>query len=124
MTCKRVLFAWSVAPPGAVVVMGLLLFIAVVAGERVRPLLMIASAVTIAYVTGLLLLPVWWLFERAGWRGWRYYVPAAAIAGFWSSYLGFGPDASWQTHAAFVLCGAACAVVFSIVLSTASDAAG
>jgi hypothetical protein len=107
---------------GAVIVMGALLLIAVMMGERVRPTLFIVSAAAIAYVIGLILLPVWWLFERQGWRGWRCYVPTAAGAGFLTSYLGMGgPDASWQTHLACLLSGAACAVIFSIVLSPGQE---
>jgi len=104
--------------------MGVSLLIAVIAGERVRPILMIVSAVTIAYVVGLVLFPMWWLFERAGWRGWRCYAPTAAVAGFWVSYLGLGgPDAAWQTHAVCIISGTACAMIFSLVLSAAPRSA-
>ena len=41
-----------------------------------------AALVVIAYIVGAALLPVYFAFERRGWRGWKYYVPTAILAAF------------------------------------------
>jgi hypothetical protein len=72
----------------------------------------------IAYVSGALLLPFYWLFERVNWEGWRYYVPTAAFAGL---VVARGMDAPlesspWTYYAMAVACGAGCSVVFYLAL--------
>ena len=73
--------------------------------------------VLMSYLVGFLLLPVFLLFERFHWRGWRVYVPTASLAGVVTASL-TEEAARWDAHAAAVtafcaVCGALCGAVFA-----------
>jgi hypothetical protein len=82
--------------------------------------------VLISYVCGVLLLPVYVLFEACSWRGWKIYVPTGAAAGLLALALAgrFLPGllTGWggtePVHPSQVVlwggCGALSAAVFSI----------
>ena|SRR6476660_7243638 len=76
-----------------------------------------------SYLVGLLLLPVFLLFERLHWRGWRVYVPTASLAGVVTASL-TEEGARWDAHLAAVsaigaVCGALCGAVFAKRLDAA-----
>jgi len=94
-----------------------------------------AALVGIAYVVGAALLPAYFVFERRGWRGWKYYVPTAILAAFLAELAIDAATTSWAVtaqkgqggiggvSAAFaplvlvaVVSGIACGGIFSIVL--------
>ena len=86
----------------------------------------VVSGVLISYVCGLLLLPVYVLFEAYAWRGWKIYVPTGAAAGLLALALAgrFLPGllTGWggaePVHLSHVVlwggCGALSAAVFSL----------
>ena len=94
-----------------------------------------AALVGIAYVVGAALLPAYFVFERRGWRGWKYYVPTAILAAFLAELAIDAATTSWAVtaqkgqggigavSAAFallvlvaVVSGIACGGIFSIVM--------
>ena len=115
MRIKRLAAAYALAPLGAVA------FVAVLFGRSSgtlttwfdggpNPLVAYAMIVGIAYAAGAALLPVFFLLEYFGKRGWQFYVPIASAAGFLVGRL---------LEPAYVLCsiaGGLCGVVFSLVL--------
>jgi hypothetical protein len=112
-----IVLAYAIAPLGAVPTSGALsVYYAIAEDDLVHGTAFMTFAVTVAYVIGLPLLLVWWIFEKAGWRGWRYYVPTAtftgALVGFWG-----GVDDAWEWALCFVASGMSCATVFSIALA-------
>lgn len=81
---------------------------------------MAVVGVGISYLVGLLLLPLFLVFEAFGWRGWRVYVPTGLVAGLLVTIQIGGADT--RAPHAFVLCatcGALCAWVFSVRMSRA-----
>jgi hypothetical protein len=79
---------------------------------------LLTSAVVFAYFIGLLLLPVYRVFEKAGWRDWRYYVPTGTGAGLVTmSAFSRGTETAWDAYLVCGLSGMSCATVFSIALS-------
>lgn len=87
---------------------------------RPNPLIGVALLVGIAYVAGFFLLPVFFLLEHSGRRSWTFYVPIAAAGGVLVGLLPAGPGPLRQRVALSLSCavaGAACAVVFSVVLT-------
>ena len=81
---------------------------------------LVAMALVISYVAGLFLLPVYWVFEGFGWRGWRSYVPTAAVAGLVTGLVMVYGDPSsppWTYYAMFSASGASCAAIFSMILA-------
>ena len=117
----QIFVAYLVAPIGALSVLTAVAVIAIIVDESSRSWFIVLTGVLIAYVVGLLLLPLWWVFDKQGWRGWRYYVPTAAIAGFIISFIGMGGPDAWENHAIAAISGAACAVVFSWTLSQPAE---
>ena len=78
---------------------------------------LLTSAVVFAYFIGLLLLPVALVFEMAGWRDWRYYVPTGTGAGLVTAFaFTGGSEATWDGYLVCALSSMACAIVFSLVL--------
>ena len=94
-----------------------------------------AALVGVAYLVGAALLPVYFAFERRGWRGWRYYVPTAILAAFLAELAIDAATTSWAVtshkwqggigavSAEFaplvlvaVVGGLACGGIFSIVM--------
>ena len=94
-----------------------------------------AALVGIAYVVGAALLPAYFVFERRGWRGWKYYVPTAILAAFLAELAIDAATTSWAVtaqkgqggigavSAAFaplvlvaVVSGIACGGIFSLVM--------
>ena len=94
-----------------------------------------AALVGIAYVVGAALLPAYFVFERRGWSGWKYYVPTAILAAFLAELAIDAATTSWAVtaqkgqggiggvSAAFaplvlvaVVSGIACGGIFSIVM--------
>jgi hypothetical protein len=76
-------------------------------------------AALLSYGVELLLLPLFVVYERIGWRRWVAYVPTAALAGV---FLAIGLELPrvgthyWAYYALFSVAGAACAAVFSMAL--------
>ncbi len=94
-----------------------------------------AALVVIGYVVGAALLPVYFAFERRGWRGWTYYVPTAILAAFLAELAIDAATTSWAVTAhrwqggigavsaefaplvlVAVVSGMACGGIFSIVM--------
>jgi hypothetical protein len=115
-TINRVLLAYAIAPAGALVVAAIFRVVdPIVTGEPIRGTSIMTVAMVVAYVIGLLMLPLWWLFTKLGWRGWRFYVPTGALAGLVIASVPMEIESAW-----YVLCSAAgllCATVFSLVLT-------
>ena len=116
---KPIWLAYAVAPFGAVpVAAGLQVWYALVEREPLGGTSLWTAAVVGAYFFGLLLLPVWWIFKRIGWLGWRYYVPTGTCAGVLIAYVwAYGPAEDWMSCLLFGLAGMSCAIVFSIALA-------
>ena len=57
-----------------------------------------AALVGIAYVVGAALLPAYFVFERRGWRGWKYYVPTAILAAFLAELAIDAATTSWANR--------------------------
>jgi hypothetical protein len=94
-----------------------------------------AAVVVIAYVVGAALRPVYFVFERRGWRGWRFYIPTAILAAIVVEFALDAMTTSWvvtvqrlssalTASSAEVLpvilfgvaSGAACGGVFSLIM--------
>ena len=130
MTALRTWFrAYCRAPIGAVVAM--LSFSLVNGGIDFSPSVnklrgiggMLAVALIVAYTVGLLLLPMYLLFERWGWRGWSTYVPTAVVAGALTAIAMEWPEVGHGTAAYYYMCclnGLFCGVVFSATLRRAA----
>jgi len=113
--------AYLRAPFGAV--LGTLLWGAALGAiDPAQPSLMgvlvaiLAMTVLCAYVVGVLLLPVFLVYERLRWRGARFYVPTAVLAGL--VIMGaWQPMASRAGELALgALCGLGSGIVFSVRL--------
>lgn len=136
---KRLLVACLVAPWGAALsVLGFYLVVAVAEGPFPISIVSreVVRTVGWAYLGGLVLLPLYFLFDHRGWHGWRVYVPTAVAAGvvlplcveaaqfFWearsSAASGSGGIGAVSIGTPFVLLGAIggglAGVVFSIVI--------
>jgi hypothetical protein len=79
----------------------------------------------IAYVVGLLLLPLYWLLERKHLRGWYVYLPVAALAGLVTAVVFALPDPArfpWTYYASFAVCGGTAAALFTCTLRRLAQA--
>lgn len=77
-----------------------------------------------AYGVGLSLLPVFLLYELAGWRSWKAYVPTGLVVGILTIVLMANQPPqllSVQFLTLGGLCGTLCAVVFSLRLAAADS---
>ena len=110
--------AYAAAPWGAVpVAAGVQLYWTIADGGPIGGTALLTSAVVFAYFIGLLLLPVCLVFEKAGWRDWRYYVPTGTGAGLVTAFaFTGGSEATSDAYLVCALSGMACAIVFSLVL--------
>jgi len=121
----QVLIAYLVAPLGAAVVAFAVSAIDFFTREKAppsfQPASMVMTGVVIAYVVGLLLLPLFAVFARFRWLGLRYYLPAAVVISvvLAAFYVPRSPSPA-LVLLLFTTCGAACAVVFSFVVSVKS----
>ena len=82
-------------------------------------LVILAIAVLYAYVVGVLLLPVFLVYERLRWRGARFYVPTAVLAGVLSMGVVTPPESGMagpRGLALGALCGLGSGIVFSVRL--------
>jgi hypothetical protein len=82
-------------------------------------LAILAIAVLCAYVVGVLLLPVFLVYERLRWRGAHFYVPTAVLAGLLTIGVIQPPESRAAGPAALVLgalCGLGSGIVFSVRL--------
>jgi hypothetical protein len=131
MTKRAVFLAYLTAPLGSFAPLAILVLIGLARDSGPRTAAMelgstarfAAIALMVSYASGLLLLPVLWLFEVLRWRGWRYYVPTSAVAGLAVSLAMAYPRpfaSPWTYYVLFAASGASCAVIFSIVLLRAS----
>ena len=116
--------AYLVSPLGTVGGVAVYTIVSVV-GDRQLALSEIGAAfgymavigVAISYFVGVLLLPVFLMFEAFGWRGWKVYVPTGLVAGLLVTVQILIAGAGTSSPQAFVLCatcGALCAWVFSV----------
>ena len=81
---------------------------------------MVVIGVGISYFVGLLPLPVFFVFEAFGWRGWRVYVPTGFVAGLLVTVqIGGAGTSSPQAFVLCATCGALCAGVYSARMSQA-----
>ena len=119
-------YAYLVSPLGTVV--GVVAVILFLFSTNLRASLTMASleaasfavvmGVIISYFVGLLLLPVYLIFEKFHWRGWQAYLPSGLAAGVLFS-VGDGPPYFSRPLTYYVLCGLCgtlCAGVFSMRL--------
>ena len=126
MSIKRLAAAYALAPLGAVAL------VAVLFGRSSgapttwfeggpNPLVAYALIAGIAYLVGAALLPLFFLLEYVGKRGWHFYIPIASAAGFLVGRLLHDPAVSANVALArYTLCavaGGLCGVVFSVVLA-------
>jgi hypothetical protein len=129
VTTRSVWRAYVAAPLGAV---AFAVFLSVLNTAQSGPLsvperlvdslkLYVSFALIVSYPCGLLLLPIYFVFERLGWRGPKYYVPTAAFAGLVAAVVMAYPLFSepWTFYAVYCASSVSCAVVFSIVLQKA-----
>ena len=117
LNVNPLVLAFAAAPFGAVPVTAVFqVAYGLVEGDPIRGTALMTSAVVFAYFIGMFLLPIWWVFEKAGWRGWRYYVPTGACAGGLMGLWGGADEAWWPLI--FVASGMSCAIVFSIALAS------
>ena len=82
-------------------------------------LAILAIAVLYAYVVGVLLLPVFLVYERLRWRGAHFYVPTAVLAGLLTIGVVQPPESRAAGPAVLVLgalCGLGSGIVFSVRL--------
>ena len=79
MSAKTVLKAYAITPFAPAV---LLAVMSLAGGDDPEHTFGVAlMALIFSYIGGAFLLPLHWVYERLGWRGWRFYVPTAAGAG-------------------------------------------
>jgi hypothetical protein len=113
--------AYLQAPLGAA--LGTLLWVAVLTPFSPRgswswvvPIEFLAITVPFAYIVGVCLLPVFLVYEQLHWRGARFYVPTAVLAGL--VIMGaWQPMASRAGELALgALCGLGSGIVFSVRL--------
>ena len=84
------------------------------------PLMMFAALTGLGYVAGAVLLPVFFVLERLGKRGWRFYVPIAAVAGAGMGALMAWPEpfsSPWGFYIVLAATGALCGGIFSVALA-------
>ncbi len=104
---RRLWLAYLIAPWGAVTPL-LLLWLGAEVSARIEhghydlfittPWHFAALVVT-AYAVGAALLPVYFAFDRRGWRGAKYYVPTAILAAFLVELAIDAATASWAVTA-------------------------
>lgn len=122
MRIKRLAAAYSLAPLGAVALVAILFG----ASSGVpttwfdggpNPLVGYAAIAGIAYAAGAALLPLFFVLERWGKRGWQFYVPIASAAGL---VVGALLEPSGGSVIFYLVCSAAgglSGVVFSLILA-------
>jgi len=126
MRIKRLAAAFALAPLGAVAL------VAVLFGRHSgapttwfdggpNPLVGYVTIAGMAYATGAALLPLFFILEYFGKRGWQFYVPIASAAGFLVGRLLEPASANASLHLVFSIAGGLCGVVFSFVLGWRSN---
>ena len=80
------------------------------------PIGYIAVVLPFAYAAGLFLLPVFLIYERLRWRGARFYVPTAVVAGLLTMGVMQPPESRAAGPGGLIL-GALCALGSGIVFS-------
>ena len=84
------------------------------------PVMMLAALTGLGYVAGAVLLPLFFVLERRGKRGWRFYVPIAAVAGTGMGTLMAWPEPfsrPWGFYVIFAATAALCGGIFSVALA-------
>jgi hypothetical protein len=129
MTTKRLALAYALAPIGAVSFVAVLFSSANQTSQTILewlsgPAVALAMITGIAYIIGAILLPVFFLLERLGWRGWQFYVPIAATAGFITGLALHSPSPiPWLStrNMLYSIAGGLSGAVFSGVLGWRSN---
>lgn len=120
MSAKTVLKAYAIAPLAPAVP---LIVIGVAGrGDLENSFLLALIALSFSYIGGAFLLPLYWLYERLGWRGWRFYVPTAAVGGIVMAVWMANPRQA-APRALYLLCvgcAAACGGLFSFLVGPLS----
>lgn len=122
---KKFLLAYLLAPVGVVAVCATLVAPTtpseLLRGPGGGPLFGIAILVGVAYVAGIVLLPVFVLLHRAGKSGWQFYVPIGTVVGALTGLvLAWPAPITMESGALYAICsfaGALCSGVFSVVLA-------
>jgi hypothetical protein len=132
LTAKRLIVAIALAPLG--VTTTVLLLIILLGMDRPTDFLdsltgldfwmhlpvLLAAVTGLGYVAGAALLPVFFMLQRFGKRGWPFYVPIAAVAG-----AGMGAIMDWPTpfssplgfYSVCSVAGALSGGIFSVALA-------
>lgn len=118
MKIKPLALAYAVAPLGAVAFFVVLTVPGF--GAELGSVVAWALVAGLAYAVGALLLPVYFVLEHFGRRGWQFYVPVAFLA-----RLAVGPAlespaslGGWRLALLCAVAGGLCGVVFSYVLAS------
>lgn len=113
---KRLAIAYAVAPIGAVVFVAALVVPGF--GADVGSLVGAGLIAAPAWGVGALLVPVLFLLERLGKRGWHFYVPIASLAGLLVGPALESPGrlGGWRLALLCAIAGGASGIVFSYVL--------
>jgi hypothetical protein len=119
LTINPLWVAYVVAPFGVLpVAAGFQMSYAIAEGVTIRSTGFLTATLVVTYFFGLFMLPVWWIFEKLGWAGWRYYVPTGACVGLLLAFVLPG-GGNWEGYVLFGLSGTFCAIVFSAALAKA-----
>jgi hypothetical protein len=115
---RPIWLAYAAAPFGALPVgIGFQVWYSITEDVPARGTALLTGVLVLAYFFGLWLLPVWWIFKKAGWSSWRYYVPTGTCAGVLIALSMGGSTPDWESYLLFGLSGTLCAIVFSVVLA-------
>jgi hypothetical protein len=128
---KRLAVAFALAPLGVTTVVAAIM-VSQLRGPSdlvdgpvpLAPLIGLAAATGLGYVAGAVLLPVFFVLERLGKRGWRFYVPIAAVAGAgMGAVMGWPEPFSrpWGLYIACAATGALSGSIFSVALAWRSS---
>ena len=126
MAAKRLALAFALAPLGVTTV------VAAIVVSQLRgpldlmegpvpwaPVIGMAALTGVGYVVGAALLPLFFVLERLGKRGWRFYVPIAAVAGAAIGAALAWPEPFSRPWGLYLTCaatGALCGGIFSAAL--------
>lgn len=129
-TLRRWWRGWLVAPAGTAIGLTVWALGVLVISTRTSDQLadglaqlpaFVAGAVLASYAVGVALLPVFLIFEHAGWRGRALHVSTALVVALAGASLLPTPAAlTVRALGASVLCGALCGLVFSTRVETAT----
>jgi hypothetical protein len=117
VSAKTVLKAYAIAPFAPAV---LLVVIGPAGGGDLDNTFAFAlMALIFSYIGGAFSLPLYWLYEWLGWRGWRFYLPTAAVGGIVMAVWIVNPQQA-PPYLLCVGCAVACGALFSFLIGPRS----